>query len=128
VLIAATVVGILAVLFHLVAFTLESVLWTRPAVFGRFGVASAADAETIRPMAYNQGFYNLGLAVGVAVGLVLLTSDGDSLIVGRTLVAFGTAGMALAGLVLASSGRSYLRSAIPQFVLGAVTLVLVLAA
>ncbi len=127
-LIAATVVGILAVLFHLVAFTLESVLWTRPAVFGRFGVASAADAETIRPMAYNQGFYNLGLAVGVAVGLALLGSDGDSLIVGKTLVAFGAACMALAGLVLASTGRSYLRSAAPQFVLGALTLVLVLAA
>ena len=127
-LIAATVVGILAVLFHLVAFTLESVLWTRPAVFGRFGVASAADAETIRPMAYNQGFYNLGLAVGVAVGLALLGSDGDALIVGRTLVAFGTAGMTLAGLVLASTGRNYLRPAAPQFLLGALTLVLVLAA
>jgi putative membrane protein len=127
VLIAATVFGILAVLFHVMAFVLESVLWTRPAVFARFGIASAAEAETIRPMAYNQGFYNLALAIGVAVGLVLLSQDGDALIVGKTLVAFGTACMAVAGLVLASTGSKYLRSAVPQFVPAALTLALVLA-
>ncbi len=126
-LIAATIVGVLAVLFHVAAFVLESVLWTRPAVYGRFNIASAADAQTIRPMAYNQGFYNLALAVGVAIGLVLLSAEGDTLIVGKTLVVFGTACMSVAGLVLVSTGRAYLRSAIGQFVPAALTLVLVLA-
>ena len=74
----ALVFGALAVLFHAMAFVFESLLWTRPAVFARFGVASQADADTTSPMAYNQGFYNLGLAVGVAVGLVLITVDGDA--------------------------------------------------
>ncbi|GAB6902391.1 DUF1304 domain-containing protein [Kineosporia succinea] len=126
-LIAATIVGVLAVLFHVTAFVLESVLWTRPAVYARFNIPSQQDAETIRPMAYNQGFYNLALAIGVAVGLVLLQADGDALIVGKTLVVFGTGCMALAGLVLISTGRSYLKSAVGQFVPAAVTLGLVLA-
>ncbi|MBT0768781.1 DUF1304 domain-containing protein [Kineosporia sp. J2-2] len=104
---------------------MESLLWTRPAVFGRFGIGSAAEAETIRPMAYNQGFYNLALAVGVAVGLVLLTRDGDALVVGRTLVVFGSACMALAGLVLATTGRNYLRPAVFQFIPAALTVLLV---
>ncbi|WP_285598812.1 DUF1304 domain-containing protein [Kineosporia sp. NBRC 101731] len=124
-LIAATVVGILAVLFHVAAFVLESVLWTRPAVFARFNIATQQEAETIRPMAYNQGFYNLALAIGVAVGLVLLTRDGDALIVGKTLVIFGTACMAVAGSVLMSTGRQYLKSAVGQFVPAIVTLALV---
>nr|WP_269330565.1 DUF1304 domain-containing protein [Kineosporia babensis] len=108
------------------AFVLESILWTRPAVYGRFNIASSADAETIRPMAYNQGFYNLALAIGVAVGLVLLQAEGDALIVGKTLVVFGAGCMTWAGLVLISTGRKYLKSAVGQLVPAALTLVLVL--
>lgn len=124
----ALVLGVLAVLFHVIAFVFESVLWTRPAVFARFGVASQADADTTGPMAYNQGFYNLGLAVGVAVGLVLLTRDGDAFLVGKTLVVFGTACMTLAGAVLFSTGRKYRRAAGIQFTLSALALVSVLLA
>jgi putative membrane protein len=120
---AALVFGVLAVLFHVMAFVFESVLWTRPAVFGRFGVASQADADTTRSMAYNQGFYNLALALGVAVGLVLLTRTGDAFLVGKTLVVFGTSAMTLAGAVLATTGRKYRRSAAIQFSLSAFALV-----
>jgi len=126
-LVAATVTGAVAVLFHLAAFALESLLWMRPAVFARFGVGTEQEAATIRPMAWNQGFYNLALAVGVAVGLVLLSADGDRLIVGRTLVVFGTACMATAGVVLATTGRAYRRSAVAQFVPAVAALVLTLA-
>ncbi len=121
---AAVVVGILAVVFHVAAFVMESVLWTRPAVFARFGVASQADADTTRPMAYNQGFYNLGLALGVAVGLVLLTSD--AFVVGKTLVVFGTACMTLAGAVLFTTGPKYRRAALAQFGISGLALVLAL--
>ena len=127
-LVAAAVVAVLAVVFHLAVFVLESVLWTRPAVYARFGITSQAEADTIRVMAYNQGFYNLALAIGVGVGVALLTGSGDTLVVGRTLVAFGTACMSVAGLVLASSGRIYLRSAVFQFVPAVLALILVLAA
>ncbi|NQX12451.1 DUF1304 domain-containing protein [Microbacteriaceae bacterium VKM Ac-2855] len=119
----ALVFGTLAVLFHVMAFVFESVLWTRPAVFRRFGVASQSEADTVKNMAYNQGFYNLGLAVGVIVGLVLLVQSGDAFVIGKTLVIFGTGCMTLAGLVLATTGRRYLRSAAIQFGLSALALV-----
>ncbi len=38
------------------------------------GSASQADADVIRPMAFNQGFYNLFLALGVIGGLLLVAS------------------------------------------------------
>lgn len=119
----ALVFGTLAVLFHVMAFVFESILWTRPAVFGRFGVTSQAEADTVKNMAYNQGFYNLALALGTVVGLVLLVQTGDAALIGKTLVIFGTACMTVAGLVLATTGRRYLRSAAIQFGLSALALV-----
>ena len=59
---------------HIYIFTMESVTWTRPATWKRFGLASQADAETTKPLAYNQGFYNLFLAIGAFIGLAALHS------------------------------------------------------
>lgn len=123
-LIAGMVVAALAALFHVVFFLFESVLWTRPAVFGRFGIGSQAEADTIRPMAYNQGFYNLFLAIGVIVGVVLLGGHGGPLVAGKAIVIFGTACMALAGVILFSTGAAYWRSAALQFVPAVVALIL----
>ena len=124
-LIAAQIFAVLAAVLHVVFFVFESVLWTRPAVYGRFGIATPEEAETIRPMAYNQGFYNLALAIGVLVGVVLAGMDGDQGVVGRTLIIFGTAGMAFAGVVLASTGPAYRRSAVVQFVPAGLALLLI---
>ena len=57
-----------AALIHVWFFALESVLFSRPTVFRRFGLRSAEDAAIVRPMAFNQGFYNLFLALGIVVG------------------------------------------------------------
>jgi putative membrane protein len=126
-LIAAQIVATIAALLHVVFFTLESVLWSRPAIYGRFGIRSQEQADTIRPMAYNQGFYNLALAIGVLVGVALAGSDGDHLVVGKTLIVFGTACMAFAGVILASTGPSYRRASVVQFVPAASALLLTLA-
>ena len=96
-LIAAQLVAALASLLHIVFFVFESVLWRRPAVYARFDIGTQAEADTIRPMAYNQGFYNLALAVGVIVGIFLLESHGGAFVAGKTLVIFGTGCMAVAG-------------------------------
>ena len=122
--IAAQVVASIAALLHVVFFIFESVLWTRPAVYRRFGIADAAQANTIRPMAYNQGFYNLALAVGVGVGVVLMASSGDQFLVGKAMVAFGTACMAFAGVILATTGARYRSAAAIQFVPAAAALLL----
>lgn len=110
----AQLFALLAALLHVVIFVLESVLFTRPSSYRRFGVASQQDAETIRPMAYNQGFYNLFLAIGIFVGIVLVHRGGDSRIAGIALVVFACASMLLAATVLITTGRRYLRAAITQ--------------
>jgi putative membrane protein len=127
-LIAAQLVAGLAAVLHVVFFVFESLLWTRPAVYARFGLASREQAETIRPMAYNQGFYNLALAVGVFVGIVMLGRDGSAGVVGKTLVVFGLACMVVAGVVLATTGRRYWTAAAIQFVPAALALALTVAA
>jgi len=111
---------------HVVFFVFESLLWTRPEVYARFGIGSREQAETIRPMAFNQGFYNLALAVGLFVGIVMLGRDGSAGVVGKTLVIFATACMVVAGVVLASTGKKYWRAAAIQLVPAALALVLVL--
>ncbi len=125
-LIAAQLVAGLAAVLHVVFFVFESLLWTRPQVYARFGIGSREQAETIRPMAFNQGFYNLALAVGLFVGIVMLGRDGAAGVVGKTLVLFATACMVVAGVVLASTGRSYWRAAAIQLVPAALALVLTL--
>jgi putative membrane protein len=61
-------------LFHLGFFLLESVLWTHPVVRGIFQNSEAV-AETTQILAFNQGFYNLGLAV-LLMGLHLQPNPG----------------------------------------------------
>ena len=118
----------LAALLHVIFFLFESIWWSRPQVYARFGVRTADQAATIRPMAYNQGFYNLALAIGVGVGVVRLPQAGTAGTVGRTLVVFGTACMTFAGLVLVTTGRQYYRAAAVQLVPAALGLVLTLVA
>jgi putative membrane protein len=125
-LIAAQLLAGLAAVLHVVFFVFESLLWTRPEVYGRFGIRSGEQAETIRPMAFNQGFYNLALALGLFVGIVMLGRDGSPGVVGKTLVLFATGCMVVAGVVLASTGRSYWRAASIQLVPAALALVLTL--
>lgn len=126
--VVAQVVVALAGLLHVVIFVLESVLWARPSTWRRFGLASQADADTTRPMAFNQGFYNLFLAVGALLGAGLLGADGATGTVGATLAVASCGSMALAAGVLASGGAKYLRPAAVQFVPSALAVVLTLVA
>ena len=114
----AGVFAVLAALLHVAIFAMESVLWTRPAVYRRFGVASDADAATTKPLAFNQGFYNLFLAVGIIVGVVI---GGTA---GLTLVAFGCSCIVAAAAVLASTGSAYFRAAATQALFAVLALVL----
>jgi putative membrane protein len=86
-----------------------------PSTWRLFGVRTDEQAETLRPMAYNQGFYNLFLAVGVLAGLVLLAVGLPY--AGRALILFATASMTAAAVVLTTTGPGYLRPALIQGVL-----------
>ena len=119
--VVAVVLAALAALLHVGFFVMESILWTRPAVWQRFWIRSQQEAELTRPLAYNQGFYNLFLAVGVVVGLALLSAHRDA---GRAMVLFGCGSMVLAALVLLSTGRDKVRAAAIQFLPPAIAVVL----
>ena len=109
--------ALLAAVLHIYIFTMESITWTRPTTWKRFGVASQADAETTKARAYNQGLYNLFLAAGALAGagfVALAPEDQVLATAGWTLVFSCCGSMLLAALVLALTGRKYLRAAATQ--------------
>lgn len=110
----AQVFALIAAALHVLFFYFESVTFTRPDVWRRFGVASQDQAEIVRPMAFNQGFYNLFLAVGIVVGLGLVAAG--HVAAGRAIVLFACACMVLAGVVLIATSRAMLRAALIQLV------------
>ena len=114
---ASLLCALVAAVLHIYSFTMESITWTRPATWKRFGVASQADAETTKALAYNQGFYNLFLPAGALAGagfVALAPEDPVLAAAGWTLVLSSCGSMLLASLVLALSGRKYLRAAATQ--------------
>jgi putative membrane protein len=120
----ATVVVTLAAALHIGIFIMESVSWTRPSIWKRFGVASQEAADITRPMAYNQGFYNLFLAIGAIIGLILYGVGMHP--AGLALILFTMASMVAAAVVLVTTGRGYLRPALIQGTLPLIGFVLML--
>ncbi len=107
---AAQVFVAIAGALHLAIFVMESLLISRPQVWRRFLVTSQADADTIKPWAVNQGFYNLFLGLGALGGLVF---GGDR---GETIALFACACMLGAGVVLLVTDRRMARAALMQAV------------
>ena len=95
--IVGSVFVFLAAVFHLYVFFLESITWRTPRTWKTFGISSQADADTIAPMALNQGFYNLFLAIGSGIGLILIPINFWA---GVGMIALATGSMFLAGVVL----------------------------
>ncbi|CAM3844123.1 DUF1304 domain-containing protein [Nocardioides zeicaulis] len=114
--------SLLAALLHVYIWVLESFRWTEPATRRTFRT-SEAEAETTRPMAYNQGFYNLFLAIITLVGLGLMTSEHG---IGSALALAGTGSMLAAALVLVTHDRSMARAALTQGTLPALAVLFLL--
>jgi putative membrane protein len=104
---AALVAGVLHVFF----FCLESLWFTRRQAYRRFLVREA-DAEAVRPWAFNQGFYNLFLALGIFGGVIALHSGQET--AGRAVVLFCCAAILGAAVVLIASDRRMARAAALQ--------------
>jgi putative membrane protein len=98
----------LAGVFHLAVFAMESLLFKKPSTYKRFLIPNEAEAEISRPWAFNQGFYNLFLALGALGGLIF---GGDK---GHAIALFAAACMAGAGIVLIASDRRMAKSAVLQ--------------
>jgi putative membrane protein len=121
--IAGSIAVGLAALVHVFIFWLESISWSAPTTWRRFGVGSQEEAETIRPMAYNQGWYNAFLAIGALCGIVLLASPGLKQ-AGVALELFAALSMVFAATVLAISSPRLARAAATQGVLPLIGIVL----
>ncbi|MCA1982779.1 DUF1304 domain-containing protein [Nocardioides nematodiphilus] len=111
----------LAALVHVYIFWLESLAWTGAArkVFG----TSLEEAQATKELAYNQGFYNLFLAILVAIGTVLIAADERA--PGAALVLAGAGSMVAASLVLLLSSPDKRGAALKQGVIPLVGVVLV---
>ncbi|MGH3712284.1 MAG: DUF1304 domain-containing protein [Micromonosporaceae bacterium] len=112
--VVAQVAAGVAALVHVVFFLFESVWFPRPQVYRRFLIGSAEEAASVRTWAFNQGFYNLFLALGVVAGLVAVNTG--AVPAGRAVVAFGAAVMVGAGVVLLITDRRMARAAAIQAV------------
>lgn len=101
----------LAALLHVYIFVMESLTWTSPRTRATFGL-SAQEAENTKEMAFNQGFYNLFLAIIGGVGIVVVGLGHHS--VGAALILAGVGSMLAAALVLLLSSPDKARAAITQ--------------
>jgi len=92
-------------LVHFYVFFLESVAWGRPATNRLFGVREP-EAEANRVFAFNQGFYNLFLALAIVAGLLLRLFHRE--VEGTTLLTYACLSVFGAGFVLflSSPGRA----------------------
>jgi putative membrane protein len=110
----------LAALLHVYFFWLETVTFRRPSSYRTFGVPES-DVETVAFSMYNQGFYNLFLALGTLVGVVGAWRGWEPQ--GSTLVVFGCLFMVGAAVVLVAARPTMLRAALVQGLLPALALV-----
>jgi putative membrane protein len=119
----ALVFAALAALLHVYIFVMESLIWTSPRTRATFGTTEA-EAETTKLLAFNQGFYNLFLAVVTGVGIIAVALGHIG--VGASLVFAGVGSMTAAAVVLIASDRSKARAAATQGTFPAIAVVLLL--
>ena len=122
-LIVAAIFAGLAALVHVYIFMLESLRWTAPSTRKTFGT-TVAEAEATKELAFNQGFYNLFLAIVAGAGIVAAATGHRG--VGAAMILAGAGSMLAAGLVLLISSPSKARSAVVQLAFPLVAVVFTL--
>jgi putative membrane protein len=113
----------LAALLHVYIFTMESLTWTSGRTRKAFGT-TAEEAETTKLLAFNQGFYNLFLAIVAGLGIAGIAMGHKA--VGAALVFTGVGSMAAAAVVLLVSAPDKARAAVTQGTFAAIAVVLLL--
>ncbi len=108
---AALIFAGLAALLHVYIFVMESLTWTSPRTRATFGT-TPEEAETTKLLAFNQGFYNLFLAIVTAVGIVAIGLGHTA--VGAALAFAGVGSMLAAAAVLLASSPDKARAAVTQ--------------
>jgi putative membrane protein len=119
--VTALVFAALAALLHVYIFTMESLTWTSPRTRATFGT-TPEEAETTKLLAFNQGFYNLFLAIVAGVGIAAVVMGQKNL--GAALVFAGAGSMAAAAVVLLLSAPDKARAALTQGTVPAIAVAL----
>ncbi|CQD22143.1 transmembrane protein [Mycobacterium europaeum] len=122
---AALIFAAFAALLHVYIFVMESLTWTSPRTRATFGT-TAEEAETTKLLAFNQGFYNLFLAIVSGVGIAAIALRHNA--VGTTLIFAGVGPMAAAAVVLLLSAPEKARAAVTQGAFPVTAIVLLLLA
>ena len=122
---AALIFAGLAALLHVYIFVMESLSWTSPRTRAAFGT-STEEAETTKLLAFNQGFYNLFLAIVSGIGIAAVAMGHNA--VGAALIFAGVGSMAAAATVLAVSAPDKARAAVTQGVFPVIAIVLLVLA
>jgi putative membrane protein len=122
---AALIFAGLAALLHVYIFVMESLTWTSPRTRKVFGT-SAQEAETTKLLAFNQGFYNLFLAIVSAVGIIAIVMGHKQ--IGAALVLAGVGSMLAAAVVLLAASPDKARAAVTQGVFPLIAVVLLVIA
>ncbi len=111
----------LAALLHVYIWVMESLTWTSARTRATFGM-SEEEALATKELAFNQGFYNLFLAIVTIAGIVIGAFEYYG--VGLALIFAGTGSMLAAALVLLLSSPDKARAAITQGILPLIAIVL----
>jgi putative membrane protein len=111
----------LAALLHVYIWVMESLTWTSARTRATFGT-SEEEALATKELAFNQGFYNLFLAIVTFVGIVIGGFGHCS--AGLALIFAGTGSMLAAALVLLLSSPDKARAAVTQGILPLIAVVL----
>ena len=109
--VVALVFAGLAALLRVFVLIMESLTWTTPRTRATFGT-TVEEAQATKELAFNQGFYNLFLAVVTAAGIAAVALGNRS--AGQALVFAGVGSMLAAALVLLVSSPDKTRAAITQ--------------
>ncbi len=111
----------LAALLHVYIWVMESLTWTSARTRATFGITEE-EAQATKELAFNQGFYNLFLAIVTVVGIVIGGFGYDD--AACALIFAGTGSMLAAAVVLLVSSPDKARAAITQGTLPLIAIVL----
>ena len=101
----------IAAVVHIYFFILESFLFQKPNGYKIFKM-NQHDHEAVKIWAFNQGFYNLFLAVGILIGLYMVNQL--EIKMAGMMISFCGLSMIAAGLVLFFSNKKMRRGALIQ--------------
>jgi putative membrane protein len=111
----------LAAVLHVYIWAMESLTWTSARTRATFGI-SEEQAQATKELAFNQGFYNLFLAIVTAIGIVIGSTGRYG--IGLALIFAGVGSMLAAAVVLIASSPDKARAAVTQGIFPLVAVVL----